>query len=162
MKLLQNLFGKGGSNELAELEALFAGVSGADVKYLACFSLLLAKVADADNKVTDGELARIKELLIEHAGLSPDKAAVVSTTALKTSLAKSLDLKAICDELNACSTQEQRREAMISCLNVASDDGISETEIQRMHAIARMLGFAFKEWKSILAEFNGTDAEQAS
>src|SRR4051812_4350212 len=120
MKLLENLFGSA-SKEMSELEALFAGVSGADVKYLACFSLLLAKIANADNQVTEGEKARIRDLLIKHAGLTPDKADIVSSTALKKSLAKSLDVKAICDALVSCGDAEHLKATMLACLYVASD-----------------------------------------
>ena len=79
----------------------------------------------------------------------------MSATALKKSLTKSLDVKAICDELLTCASPEHLKSAMLACLYVASDGGISETEVQRMHAIARMLGFSFKAWQAVLAEFNG-------
>jgi uncharacterized tellurite resistance protein B-like protein len=167
MKLFQKLFGNVDSKDprtkdLREVEALFAAVSGNDAKYLACFSLLLAKVADADNEITDGERARIKVLLAKYADLNPAYAEVVSTTALKTTLAKSVDLKLICDELNTCTNKEQRKNVMRSCLYVATDDGISETETQEMHVIACMLKFTDGEWETLLAEFNGRGTEQAS
>jgi uncharacterized tellurite resistance protein B-like protein len=167
MKLFEKLFGNMESKDprkkdLKEVEALFAAVSGNDAKYLACFSLLLAKVADADNEITEGERARIKVLLAKYAELSASYAEVVATTALKTTLAKSVDLKLICDELYKCTNKEQRKNAMRSCLYVATDDGISETEIQEMHVIARFLRFSDKEWEALLAEFSGTGTEQAS
>src|SRR4029077_9904406 len=121
MKLFDKLFGNVDSKdpklkELREVQALFANVQGADAKYLACFSLLLAKVADADNEITDGERARIKVLLAKYAELSASYAEVVATTALKTTLAHSLDLKLICDELNSCTNKEQKKNVMRSCL----------------------------------------------
>src|SRR5882757_5994330 len=125
------------TKDLREVEALFAAVSGKDAKYLACFSLLLAKVAFADEEISDGERARIKVLLAKYAELTPAYAEVVSTTALKTTLAKSIDLKLICDELHSCTTKDQKKNVMRSCLYVATDDGISDTEVQEMHVIAR-------------------------
>src|SRR5579885_1915301 len=167
MKLFEKLFGNVESKDprkkdLKEVEALFAAVSGNDAKYLACFSLLLARVADADDEITEGERARIKALLAKYAELTPAYAEVVATTALKTTLAKSVDLKLICDELNTCTNKEQKKNVMRSCLYVATDEGISDTEIKEMHVIARFLRFTDKEWEALLAEFNGTRAEQAS
>lgn len=159
MNFLQNLFG-GTPSELEDLQTLFLSkaINPLDQKYLACFSLLLVKVANADNKVTDGERAKIKELLVKHAQLSPAQAEVASTVALKKSLAPSLEVKTICTELLTCADLDRLKNVMRACLYVASDDGISDTEIQRMHAIARQLGFSFKDWQEVLSEFKEKQA----
>jgi tellurite resistance protein len=163
MSIFNSLLG-GSSNDLAELEKLFLSksINPKDQKYLACFSLLLAKIANADNQVTQGERARIKELLIKHAELSPGNAEVASEVALKKSLVASLEVKTICDQLLTCAPPEQLKSVMLACLYVAADGGISDVEVQRMHSIARMLGFSFKAWQEVLNQFNGSGAEQAS
>ena len=163
MSIFKSLIG-GSASDLAELEKLFLSksINPKDQKYLACFSLLLAKIANADNQITAGESARIKELLIKHAELSPGNAEIAAAVALKKSAVSSLEVKTICDELLKCAPPDQLKNVMLACLYVAADGGISDVEVQRMHSIARMLGFTFKAWQEVLNQFNGTGTEQAS
>jgi uncharacterized tellurite resistance protein B-like protein len=64
-------------NRLEEIETVLAGLGTERARHLACFAYILTRPARADHMVTDGEAARMQEILMQHAGVSAAQAAAI-------------------------------------------------------------------------------------
>src|SRR4051812_27357393 len=94
MTFLARLFGVEGapetdpnySEDIERVAQALGAMPPAQARYLAGFALLLARIANADLMITDGERLRIRQLLEKEAALSEDHADCVANLAVDRTL----------------------------------------------------------------------------
>jgi uncharacterized tellurite resistance protein B-like protein len=64
-------------NSLGAIEAALAGLGTERARHLACFAYILTRPARADHEVSDGEAARMREIVMREAGISESEAAAI-------------------------------------------------------------------------------------
>jgi len=133
-------------------------------RFLAAFAYVLARVAAADLRITETEVAAMEQAVADTAGLAPGE------TALAVEIAKSqarllggTENYVVTRRFRELSTREERVR-LVECLYaVAAADGtISPTESAEIARIADELGFLPSEavalrapWRDRLAEVQG-------
>lgn len=110
-------------------------------RYLAAFSYILSRVANADLQISDEE-TREMERIVEGIGGLPEDQAVLTVQLAKqhSELFGGTDNFSITEEFNRLATREQKI-ALLSCLFAvsASDQSISTIEDNEIRAVAREL-----------------------
>jgi uncharacterized tellurite resistance protein B-like protein len=64
-------------NRLQEIEAVLAPLGTERARHLACFAYILTRPARADHAVTDGEAARMRAIVVRHAGVTEKEAEAI-------------------------------------------------------------------------------------
>ncbi len=110
-----------------------------DARYLAAFAYILGRVANADQVITDDEIAEMETIVAQVGGLGPDLAVLV------VQIAKSQNLLfggtedyLVTREFAQVATLDQKRNLMRCLFAVAAADGVvavvEENEIARIAA----------------------------
>jgi uncharacterized tellurite resistance protein B-like protein len=131
-----------GAGALDAIADALAHMDPADARYVAALAYLLSRVAQADHDVTDDERVSVERILVERAGLAPDRAALV--TALATS--QMIHVRGTQDflvtrEFAAMASREQKRALLDGLFAVsASDASIVTVEDNEIRRIASEIG----------------------
>ena len=141
----------------AQLDALPPG----QARYLATFSYVLARIANADLEIHDSEVAEMERIVRAIAGLSESEAAlVVQIAKAQAQHLGGTDNYVVTRQFRKDSTAEQRGE-LLGCLYAvaAADGSISGAESNEILQIAEELGFTRPEANSLRARYRDKLAE---
>jgi uncharacterized tellurite resistance protein B-like protein len=178
MGFLDRLLGKGASGgasgeteTVRRIAARLERLEPDRARHLAAFAYVLARVANADLRITETETDRMLALVREHAGLSEEEAALaVEIAKSQTRLLGGTENYVVTREFREVSTREERVR-LLECLYAvaAADgriDGIESTEVTK---IAEELGFLREEaiamraaWRDKLSEMQGLPTKATS
>jgi uncharacterized tellurite resistance protein B-like protein len=131
-------------------------------RHLAAFAYVLARVAQADLRITESESEQMHALVRDHARLSDEEAALaIEIAKSQARLLGGTENYVVTREFREISTREQRVQLLESLYAVAAADGtISGQESTEIGKIAEELGFLREEsnalrarWRDSLAEF---------
>jgi uncharacterized tellurite resistance protein B-like protein len=124
-------------NSLGEIEAALAGLGTERARHLACFAYILTRPARADHEVTDGEAARMREIVMREAGTSESEAAAivrVARDAARTSGGTEDFL--ITREFERSATREEKLHLLDCLFDISAVDGsiltLEDNEIRRV------------------------------
>jgi uncharacterized tellurite resistance protein B-like protein len=171
MSFLQRIFGaareSGGSAEtdtVRRIAARLERLPEARARHLAAFAYVLARVANADLRISATETETMLALVRDHAGLSEEEAALaVEIAKSQARLLGGTENYVVTREYRACSTREERVK-LVQCLYaVAAADGtIAGAESTEIAKVAEELGFLREEtlairapWSDKLSELQG-------
>lgn len=141
------------SEDLSVVERQLKGLPPPQARYLACLALLLARVARVDFNVSDGEKARMRDVLTRQSHLSTDQAGLVIDLALDRAARNSVEDHIVMRHLNASVTREQKQDVLRALFHVAGDDSISEQESEEIFVIAKAMNFSRREFLELRNEF---------
>jgi uncharacterized tellurite resistance protein B-like protein len=141
----------------AELEAL----PPERARFLAAFTYVLARVANADMEVDADELRQMERSLASLGELSEEEARLAVQVAVDRAVeVGGTDDYVITRELRGMTDKPERVRLMRCLLAVAaSDDSISSHESREVTAIGEELGFSRKEISALRYEFRDKLAE---
>lgn len=131
-------------------------------RHLAAFSYVLARVANADLRITETETDAMLAIVREHAALSEEEAAlVVEIAKSQTRLLGGTENYVVTREFREISTRDERVELLNCLYAVAAADGtIAAAESTEIAKIGEELGFLPQEalalrapWRDKLSEF---------
>jgi uncharacterized tellurite resistance protein B-like protein len=163
MALLDLLLGRRSPNTLVgapdavrDLLTRLSHLEASRARYVAAFSGVLARVAHADLAVTEAEIARSRELLVERGHLSGEEAAVAVDLARRRSeLFGGTEDFLVTREFATLANDEQKRDLLECCFAVAAaDGGISSAEEARVKQIASELGLAASDLVAVRSRWN--------
>lgn len=168
MGLIQRLFGSAGSERGRETDTVRRIASRLErlppdrARHLAAFAYVLARVANADLRITETETDAMHGLVREHAGLSDDEAALaVEIAKAQARLLGGTENYVVTREFREISSREERVRLLQCLYAVAAADGtISGAESTEIAKVAEELGFLREEnnairapWRDKLSEF---------
>jgi uncharacterized tellurite resistance protein B-like protein len=152
MSLLQRLLGSaapgaGDTEAVRRIAARLEKLPPEQARWLAAFSYVLARVANADLRITESETDAMQSLVAQVAGIGADEAA------LAVEIAKSMERLlggtenyVVTREFRAISDRAQRTRLLECLYAVAAADGaISSEESVEIAKIAEELGFTREE-----------------
>ena len=170
MSLFARLFGGGDRGDGGETEtvrriaARLERLAPDRARHLAAFAYVLARVANADLRITETETDAMQALVAEHAGLSEEEAALaVEIAKSQARLIGGTENYVVTREFRAVSTREERVRLLECLYAVAAADGtIDGAESTEIAKIAEELGFLRAEaialrapWRDKLSELKG-------
>lgn len=130
-------------------------------RFFACFAYVLARVAEADLRIDDSEVTVMEQVLVKHAGIPKEEAAL----AIRIARA---EVDSLGGSLNYLVTQEFGRQSsraeqiqLIECLYAvaAADDSVSGPENNDILSIATELGLPRQDVLAIRLRFRDQLAE---
>jgi uncharacterized tellurite resistance protein B-like protein len=146
----------GGSGAVRRIATELAALPPAQARYLAAFAYLLGRVAHADQQVSDGETARMEELVRGTGAVSAEQATlVVEIAKAQNRLFGHVENFLVTREVREVANDEQRR-ALLDCLFAvsAAEDGISGEEEAQVRQIASEIGFSHPEYVAARAAWS--------
>jgi len=149
------------SPALAAIEDQLGTLEPERAQYFAAFAYLLARVADADLEIDDRERATMQSLLVEHAGLSDQEAAMVSELAvLQAEEGAGSASYHVTRSFREISSVRQRLQ-LVECLFfvAAADDVVSIEEGNEVLRMGDELGLERKDVLAIRARHRDKLAE---
>ena len=168
MSFFTRLFGKGSGGASGESETVRRIAARLErlppdrARHLAAFAYVLARVAQADLRISETESEAMHALVRDHAKLSDEEAALaVEIAKSQARLLGGTENYVVTREFREISTREQRLQLLECLFAVAAADGtISGQESAEIAKIAEELGFLREEsnalrarWRDSLAEF---------
>lgn len=146
----------GAPDAVRALLARLAHLEPRRARYLAAFAGVLARVAHADLTVTESEMARCRELLVERGHLGPEEAAVALDIARQRSeLLGGTEDFLVTREFAGLASDDDKRDLLECCFAVAAaDGGISGPEESRLKQIASELGLALSDLNAVRLRWN--------
>ena len=141
----------------AAVEALGRERPESDVARIAGWAGLLGRVAYADMDLGDDELARVREILVETAGLDArDARAITELLARERVELLSLEDHLYARLINDVADREQKLDLIRALFRVAAADGtVRSDEDGAIRGIARALLLEHREFIAIRREFKG-------
>jgi uncharacterized tellurite resistance protein B-like protein len=108
-----------------------------EARYIAAFAYLLSRVAHADHEVSDEERGAVQAVLVERAGLAPDRAAIVTTLATSQMIhVRGTQDYVVTQEFARIASREQKRALLDGLYAVSASDAsivtIEDNEIRRI------------------------------
>jgi uncharacterized tellurite resistance protein B-like protein len=170
VSLFARLFGTDGGGSAGETEtvrriaARLERLEPDRARQLAAFAYVLARVANADLRITETETDEMQRLVRERAGLSAEEAALaVEIAKSQARLLGGTENYVVTREFRELSTREERVKLLECLYAVAAADGtIDGAESAEIAKIADELGFLREEanalrapWRDKLSEFQG-------
>ena len=149
------------SEPLDRIAAELDGLSPERARFYACFAYVLARVAEADLKIEEGEIAAMERALVEVAGIPSEEAG------LAVRIARS-EVETLGGSLNYLVTQEFGQSSstaeklqLVECLYAvaAADDSVTGAENNDILSIAAELGLPRQDALAIRARFRDKLAE---
>jgi uncharacterized tellurite resistance protein B-like protein len=146
---------RGDSDTVRRIAAQLERLDPDEAKYLAGFSYVLARIADADLEIDASEIAEMERIVTTIAHLSESEAAlVVQIARSQTQLLGGTENYLVTREFRRVSTAEQRAELLQCIYAVAAADGtISGAESAEILAIADQLGFTRAEANALRSAY---------
>lgn len=160
MSLFSRLFGKPGARSaegetetVRRIAARLERLAPDRARHLAAFAYVLARVANADLRITETETDRMLELVRAHAGLSEEEAALaVEIAKSQARLLGGTENYVVTREFREVSTREERVRLLECLYAVAAADGsIDGAESTEVMKIAEELGFLREEANALRA-----------
>ena len=117
-------------------------------RFVGTFALLLARVANADLKMTEDETRHMEALVVEKAGLPEAQAALaVEIAKAQHRLFGATEDYLASRELRAMTSREERLDILACLFSVsAADDSVSTVEEEVIRQIAKELGLENSEY----------------
>jgi uncharacterized tellurite resistance protein B-like protein len=124
-------------NSLGEIEAALAGLGTERARHLACFAYILTRPARADHDVTDGEAARMREIVVREAGTSESEAdAIVRVAREAARKSGSTEDFLITREFERSATREEKLRLLDSLFEISAADAsiliVEDNEVRRV------------------------------
>jgi uncharacterized tellurite resistance protein B-like protein len=134
--------GRSGVDALDALEEQLSHVPPDAARRIAAFAYLLSRVAHADHDVTPAEREAMERLLVDRAGLPPDRAAIVIGLATNQSVhVRGTQDYLVSREVAGLATVEQKRALIDGLYAVCAADGlISTVEDNDVRRVASEIG----------------------
>jgi uncharacterized tellurite resistance protein B-like protein len=171
VSLIARLLGKGGGSSASgetetvrRIAARLERLPPERARHLAAFAYVLARVANADLRITETESDAMMALIREHAGLSEEEAAlVVEIAKSQARLLGGTENYVVTREFRDLSSRDERVRLLECLFAVAAADGtISGAESTEIAKIGEELGFLRDEtnairapWRDKLSELQG-------
>lgn len=140
-------------SELIAVEQALTSIDQEKAPYIACLTLLYARLAGADLEISEGEKQRMVEVLQKQSQLTSDEAKAATEIASAQELANSIDHYRITETLNEMTTTENKHEIIRALFYIACDEDISEVESEKIRSIAKALRISNGEYIKIRSEF---------
>lgn len=161
MKFLKALIGTQGSKQddpnysktIERIEKSLDGLPEKQGLFLACFALLLTRVANADLDISENEKERIKQALMQHGGLSLEQSKVVESIAVESTLKDAVENHLVVRKLNEIVTRDQKTNIIRALLHIACADDLTEIESNQIALIAQGLMLTRSEFLALRSEF---------
>ena len=125
-------------------------------RYLAAFAFILARVANADLEISDGETHRMEQILRQVGHLTEDQARLaVNLAKARHQVEGGTESFLVTREFREIATREQCLE-LLDCLFAvsAADDSISGAEESQIRQIASELGFSLNEYVAVRSAYS--------
>jgi len=137
---------------VARLEAM----PPSEARYLACFSYVMSRAAQADLDISDAETALMERFAAEFAGLDAAQAVlVVQMAKLQARNHGQTEDFVVTREFRDISTAEQRLGVLRCCFAIGAEDGtITAEEAAVVNEIARELDVDREDVNRVRAEFH--------
>jgi uncharacterized tellurite resistance protein B-like protein len=137
---------------VARLEAL----PPAEARFLAAFSYVMSRAANADLDISDDETRVMEQFTIQHGHLDESQAVlVVEMAKIQARNQGGTEDYVVTREFRDISTPEQRRDLLRCCFAIEAADGtISAEEASVTNEIARELDIEAHELNAIREEFH--------
>ena len=171
MSILQRLLGttprsdsSGETETVRRIAARLERLPQERARHLAAFAYVLARVANADLRITETETDAMLGLVREHSGLSEEEALLaVEIAKSQARLLGGTENYVVTREFREISSRDERVDLMQCLYAVAAADGtIAGAESTEIAKIAEELGFLPEEtvamrapWRDKLSEFQG-------
>jgi uncharacterized tellurite resistance protein B-like protein len=135
------------------IEQLLARLEPGRAEFVAVFAGLLARVAFADQEISDAEVSRVETLILGHGGLSLEEARAVAAIAKQKTL-RSAEPHLLTRQFSAIASAEQRL-TLIDCLYAvaSADDLIAFVEDVEVRRIADALLLPWSEVLKIRSRY---------
>jgi uncharacterized tellurite resistance protein B-like protein len=124
-------------------------------EFMAAFAGLLVRVAYADLEVSARERERLPDILVAHAGVTPDEAGVIADVVIAQATALSgIDYSALTGSFNEVAGEEEKKR-LIDCLYAiaTADDAVSVPEDEEIRKVARALLLSHADFIAIRARY---------
>jgi len=137
---------------VARLEAM----PPADARFLAAFSYVMSRAANADLDISDDETRVMEQFAIQHGHLDESQAVlVVEMAKIQARTQGGTEDYVVTREFRDISTPEQRRDLLRCCFAIEAADGtITAEEASVTNEIARELDIEAHELNAIREEFH--------
>lgn len=125
-------------------------------RYMAAFAYILARVAYADQQVSDEETQRMEQIVMQFGGLSQAQAVLlVQIAKSQAGLFGGTEDFLVTRQFRDVS-QPAEREQLLHCLFAvsAADDSISSVEESQIRQIASELGFTDREFVAVRLQYS--------
>jgi uncharacterized tellurite resistance protein B-like protein len=125
-------------------------------RYLAAFAYILARVAYADQQVSDEETQRMEQIVVQFGGLSQAQAVLlVQIAKAQAGLFGGTEDFLVTRQFRDVSTPEER-EQLLHCLFAvsAADDSISSVEESQIRQIASEIGFTDHDFIAVRLQYS--------
>jgi uncharacterized tellurite resistance protein B-like protein len=131
-----------GSEALDAIADALEHMEPAEARYIAAFAYLLSRVAHADHEISDAERASVERVLVEHAELSADRAALVTVLATNQMIhVRGTQDFLVTQEFARIASREQKRALVDALFAVsAADASIVTLEDNEVRRIASEIG----------------------
>ena len=125
-------------------------------RFLAAFAYIMARVAYADQNVSDEETQRMEQIATQFGGLTPAQAVLlVQIAKVQAGMFGGTEDFLVTRQFRDVSTPEER-EQLLHCLFAvsAADDSISSVEESQVRQIASELGFADRDFVAVRLQYS--------
>ena len=138
-------------NRLEGIESTLAGLGAERARHLACFAYILTRPARADHQVTDGEAARMQEIVVNHAGVTPAEAAAIVGVAREAARQSGgTEDFIITREFERTATREEKLHLLHCLFSIgAADDSILTVEDNEIRRVASELKLEHADYIAI-------------
>ena len=147
--------GVGDTESVRKIVHLLEGVSPERARFLGAFSYLLARVAHADFHVSDQELTKIREILVERGELPPSQAEAVAELAKQQNIHEgSTEDFLVTREFRRIASRDEMLH-LLDCLFAlsASHDHVSVVEDNAIRQIASELNLEHHEFIQVRSRY---------
>ena len=153
--------GRGDTNTVRRIASQLERLDAQTAKYLAAFSYVLARVANADLEIDDAETEAMARSIRRLASLSDGEVSlVVEIAKSQARILGGTENYVVTREFRRMSTAQQRAELLQCLYAVAAADGtISGTESAELVTIGQELGFTRAEANSLRSQYRDKLAE---
>jgi uncharacterized tellurite resistance protein B-like protein len=127
-----------------------------EARFLACFSYVMSRAAQADLSVTDEETAVMERFAAQYGGLDESQAVlVVGMAKLSATAYGATEDYVVTREFRKISTMEQRIQLLRCCFAIGATDGtINAEEASVVNEIARELDVERADLNAVRSEFH--------
>ena len=134
----------------AEYNGAQSGEQGERNSFLISLLVLSAAVIKADGKVTQQEMARLRQFFATNFG---PKAAEESEEIVQELLKKDINLYEVCQQVRSCMAYSHRLQLYHFLVSLGACDGLHPKEIDVLETIASYIGLTKGDSESIIAQF---------
>jgi uncharacterized tellurite resistance protein B-like protein len=128
-------------------------LDGARARFVSAFAGLLAHVADADERISDAEVAAIARLIAEHSGLSSEEAPLVAAI-VKAGVFRDTERRLLIRHVNEVASDAEKAR-LIECLYAVAcaDELVAFVEDREVRKIADALLVPWSDVQKIRSRY---------